>query len=135
MNPSCQVHLSNIINTRAHMTKLMTDRYICDGPSLGSHCVINEHTRPDPVGGNLKNWQPLKSPTPSFHPFTSLFLPFPSLFNFLLLTCLLYQLITFPITQIPKIYPLLVGVSYCGSYLANQVPSLLVFLIFSGVCL
>ena len=135
MNPLCQVHLSIIFKTRAHVTEPMMDRCICDRPSLGYCWIINEHTRPNPVGGNLKNWQPLKTPPRSFHPFPSLFLPFPSLFNFLLSTSLLYRLITSPIYQIPKIYLVLVGVCCCGSVLANQVPSLLIFLKFSGMCL
>ena len=30
-------------------------RILYEGPSSGNRCVINEHTRPDSVGGNLKN--------------------------------------------------------------------------------
>ena len=87
----------------------MTDRRICDAASFGTRCVINERTLPDPAGGILKILT-FKNPTPSLHPFPSLFLPFPSLFNFQLPTSFLYQLITSLIPQVPKIYPLLVGV-------------------------
>ena len=98
--------------------------------------IVSLMSIPDPTPlGVIKKLATFKNPTPSFHPFPSLFLPFPSLLNFLLPTSLLYQLITSSIPQIPKIYPLLVRVCYCGSVLANQLPSLLVFLKFSGMCL
>ena len=121
--------------TRAHVTEPMTDHRRCNGPSSGSGCVLNENTRPAPGGGNLKNSQTLQTPPLHFTHFLPFFLPFPSLLNILIPTSLMYQLITSPISQIPKIYPLLVGVCCCGSFLANQAPSLLVFLKFSGMCL
>ena len=58
-----------------------TDRHNWDEQSSGNHRVINE-AYPAQRGWVFKTNSTFKTPTPSFHPILSLFLPFPSLFNF-----------------------------------------------------
>ena len=120
MNPSFQVRLSIIFKTRAHVTEPMMDRRICNGPSSGSHCVINEHTRPDPVGGNFKNWQLLRTPPLHFTHFLPYFSHFPPFSTSYLSSLSTNHFPNSPNPQIPKIYPLLVEVCCCGSVLANK---------------
>lgn len=62
MNPSCQVCLSLTFKIGAHATEPMMDHRIYDGPSSGTHCVINHHTRPDPAGVFLQKLSSFKSP-------------------------------------------------------------------------
>ena len=67
--------------TRAHAMEPTTHHDNLDGPSSGNRRVINEAypTRP---GWVFKNNSTFKTLIPLFHPILSLFLPFPSLFNF-----------------------------------------------------
>ena len=116
---------SKLGHTRRNQWRAVTfamDRY------WGLVASLMKRTQPDPAGFFLKILT-FKKPTPSFHLFPSLFLPF-STSNFLPLI----QPIIFPNSKLPKIHSLLVGVCCCGSLLDHQVTSSLVFLKFSGMC-
>ena len=130
------LHESLVPGTFLFISKIrapMTDRHICDGLSSGTRCIINQ--QPDPTRlENFKDFQPLKPPTPSFEPFPSLFLPFPPFTTSYLSHHILYKLIHITSPN-PHISFLLVGVCCYGSALDKQVPYLLIFLLFSGMCL
>ena len=134
MNPSCQICLS--LTSKLKHTWRKPWGTVADETDRRRVLIASLTSNPNwPGRKKLKKIQPLKPLTPSFEPFHSLFLPFPSLFNFQLPTSLLYQLITSPIPQILKIYSLLVGVCCCGFVLSNKLPHFLVFLLFSRMCL
>ena len=133
MNPSCQVRFSFIFKIRAPAMEPMTDRCICDGRSSG--LIVSLTSNPTRLDWEIfKSFQPFKLPTPSLKPFISLFLPFPPFLTSCLSHPLLYQLIHVTSPN-PTISFLVVGVCCCGSILDSWVSHLLVFLLFSCMCL
>ena len=94
MNLSCQVHLSvtfKLGHTWRNQRRIVT--YKTDR-CRGMVASLMRHTWPDPTGVFLKKNSTFKTPNPSFHPIPSLFLLFPSFFNFQ--NHLPLQLIIFP---------------------------------------